>query len=419
MKIRIMAIACLIALFMTSFLSAQKPLADWTFVIFMRPSSNLQEFAKQNMASIARGGVAENVHVLVQVNNEYEAQRFQIAGNTIVLDNECSTECDDEDNLVATMKWAASEFPARHYCLVIWGNGAGVLDQSWASATQTWEYEESNYPTNEICVSCTLATVPRKCLRGVMFEDSTRRFLSTASLSRALATISTEVLGGRKLDILGMDACKMAMVEMAYELRDRVQYLVGCENCTPLADGWNYEQIFAEIHTTDGTPEALCRLMVRAFDAFYAANDHTKTYTESAIRLDRVEPIVQALKAIVDEVRTTLPDLSVLRAAKLARSHAISMCNAPCYIDLYSWLEAFAHELKSSEAGSSKLLAAIDYAKQMLLDAVVLSVNGSLKDGVKGLSFYFPARHLDTSYGSTAFARNTAWQDLVGMCLPF
>jgi Clostripain family len=60
--------------------------------------------------------------------------------------------------------------------------------------------------------------------------------------SFAGSTTSTSRVLGRKVDVVGMDACLMTMIEVAYEMRDYALVLVGSEKTEP-GPGWPHAAI--------------------------------------------------------------------------------------------------------------------------------------------------------------------------------
>ena len=56
-------------------------------------------------------------------------------------------------------------------------------------------------------------------------------------LKQVLSAVQTRL--GITLDILGMDSCLMSMVEICYELRGLVKFLVSSQSMTP-NPGWPY-----------------------------------------------------------------------------------------------------------------------------------------------------------------------------------
>ena len=80
--------------------------------------------------------------------------------------------------------------------------------------------------------------------KGIRFTDARRefekRFIAhvlqrhNGNLSRAAAELKVHRNTlGKKIDILGMDACFMSMGEVAYEIRESVDVLVGAEGLEP------------------------------------------------------------------------------------------------------------------------------------------------------------------------------------------
>ena len=86
--------------------------------------------------------------------------------------------------------WARSRYPAEHSALILADHGNG--------------------------------------LSGAMYSDSYKSFITVPQLGQALAEATEN--GARKLDVLYMDACLMAMLEDAYQWRDYVNYYVASEN---------------------------------------------------------------------------------------------------------------------------------------------------------------------------------------------
>jgi hypothetical protein len=135
--------------------------------------------------------------------------------------------------------WAIRRFPGRMYCLDIWNDGLG-----WA---------------------------PRLG-RGISWDDTDgSNFLTTNELRDALTIVKGQ-LGGNNLDVFGMDACLMEMVEVAYAVRGQCECVVGSEELEP-ADGWEYNLFIPGITPATMAPD-LCRLIVRSYpwwtqSAFY------------------------------------------------------------------------------------------------------------------------------------------------------
>ncbi|MBE0519187.1 MAG: hypothetical protein IH630_08225 [Thermoplasmata archaeon] len=96
-----------------------------------------------------------------------------------------------------------------------------------------------------------------------------RPWMSIDGLGRALdkATATT----GKKLDIIDLDACTLATVEVAYELRNKASYLVASEIAVPF-DGINYMALLDGLsEEPDILPLDLACKMVDDCEEWYSA----------------------------------------------------------------------------------------------------------------------------------------------------
>ena len=103
--------------------------------------------------------------------------------------------------------------------------------------------------------------------KSVAFVDHPASFLTNAGLKKALGSAHEKL--GRKIDILGMDACNMGMIEIGYEVREHVRFLVASEDDVPLAS-WPYDEIVSQlVHSPDLLPRDLACLTTRTYVSAY------------------------------------------------------------------------------------------------------------------------------------------------------
>ena len=105
---------------------------------------------------------------------------------------------------------------------------------------------------------------------------------------------------GKKIDLLGMDACLMNMVEVAYQLRDSVSYIVGSEIEEPF-DGWPYTEILTYL-TAKPTRDAatFAKEIVRRYVNSYQGKN--ETVTQSALDVSRIAEMTAKVDAPVEQV---------------------------------------------------------------------------------------------------------------------
>ncbi len=108
------------------------------------------------------------------------------------------------------LSFCIQEYPADHYIVVLSGHAGGT---------------ESDY---------------------LLKDESAKGSLTFNELKEVFQQLQND-LGGKPIDIVGMDNCLMSMCEICYEFRDLAQIVVGCESYSP-ASGWPYRQILERLN---------------------------------------------------------------------------------------------------------------------------------------------------------------------------
>ena len=178
--------------------------------------------------------------------------------------------------LVDFVRWAtAGDDQAMRYALVLSGHGGGTSDDF------------------------------------LMKDENSRDALSMKELQEALAKATSIIRQtssdpNRKFDILGFDACFMSMGEVALEVRDYADILVGAEGMEP-AFGWPYRRLIAKAkgrarkETGHPTPENLAREIVEEYVTHYHDFDRTagRSADLAAIDLRKLDDVVTSFQALV------------------------------------------------------------------------------------------------------------------------
>ena len=200
-----------------------------------------------------------------------------------------------------------------------------------------------------------------------------------------------------------MDACLMTMVEVAWQLRDSVEILVGSEIEEP-NDGWPYAEI---LQFLAAKPKSKTHVVAREVIKQYVASyrDQGETVTQSAINTVATIEIIQTLIPLAAEL---LADLDKNRKLiQWAWEHAPKF-----YDDNYLELYAFARRLRSKDRGRirEKADALIAVLKNGKAKAILCQGRlGKEVAGTKGLSIYFPAESINPAYRRLDFAIDCQW----------
>jgi hypothetical protein len=197
--------------------SAAAPPSKWTVMVYMAAdvSADLDAHAVRDLREMEEATLDPAVRVVVQINRNWPAmpQRYAITDHDaeVVMANVPERIMGEQKTLSAFLKWVLDrdkqldDGPTdRGYILVLWGHSYGL-------------------------------GFGRDHGDGLRLDE----------LKGALETFNGRP-GGRPLDILGANACAMAYVEAAYELRDHVDYIVASQIAVPFA-GWPFETVLSGI----------------------------------------------------------------------------------------------------------------------------------------------------------------------------
>ena len=103
--------------------------------------------------------------------------------------------------------------------------------------------KQEHAQTGDLCEHCgAAARHPGSKTRALCYDDSARDFLDNQELRRWRWREGADALGRPRVDVLGLDACLMTMLEVAYEIRREAGFLVGSETVLP-QEFWPWRQL--------------------------------------------------------------------------------------------------------------------------------------------------------------------------------
>ena len=356
--------------------------AKWTFMVFMAADNNLDAASLKDLAEMAQAGSTPEVNIIVQLDRagNNPTDRFRITkGGGYKKDVVCTlpeTNTGDPAVLNDFLNWSFQNYPAERYFLILWNHGSG-----W------WEEERKK--------------------KGIAYDDSQNDYLDNMELTNVLNAFQEKT--GKKLDILGMDACLMTMVEVAHQLKDNVQFFVGSEIEEPF-DGWPYSTVLKYlIKYPNASTAVLAGQIPPLYAKSYANTD--EDITQSAINLAKIDLVTSKLndlaKALLDHPDTNTANGFVSMAWRLTPKFYDNM-----YLDLYH----FAANLQKKSTGDVKLKAAAllkTLATGSTKTIIANSTLNSFGKKMKGLAIYFPPSNVNTAYYELNFCKNNLWAEFL------
>ncbi|MDD2715922.1 MAG: clostripain-related cysteine peptidase [Candidatus Wallbacteria bacterium] len=351
---------------------------EWTFMVFLNGDNNLESFAIQDFNEMEKTGSGENLNLVVQFDrcewyddsngNWTDTRRYYVekdSDESLIsspeLENLGEVDMGSSEELVKFVEWAKTEYPARHYCLVLWDHGDGWRNEA-----------EKRY----------------SCLhKGISIDITSSSRIDTPALGEAVKKIS-DVLG-QKLDLVVFDACLMQMMEIAAELERSAAIMIGSEHTEP-GEGIPYDRILPAF--LEGKSARECSVsIVREYINFYkeqAQESYSGNWwleaTYSAIDLGKYKGLREATDRLAQVLSDNLPEV---KAEILKVQQKVQRYDMNDYIDLYH----FAYLLNG--IGNQKIRDAcsgvIDYFK----DSGIVIANGYNETRVKnsyGIAVWFP-----------------------------
>ena len=236
--------------------------------------------------------------------------------------------------------------------------------------------------------------------RAIAFDDDAKDFLDNVEMKHVLQK-AAKLLGG-KIAVVGMDACLMNMVEVAYQIRGTASVMVGSEEVEPTR-GWPYDTILKALAAKPTTsPAELGKTIVARYLASYGANSGV---TQSALDLARTEGLKKAIDVLATALSKNLSSPAALLAFGRARNSAQTY-DTEDYIDIVDFCRLLAK--------LTKIPAIVKACKAVESQGVAPLVlasgyKGAAMKGSHGVSIYFPKGDISTLYARLDFAKKSRW----------
>ena len=356
---------------------------DWTVMVYMDGDNDLEYATWDDLGEMESIGSTDEVKVVVQLDsyNDEGTYRYYVTGveqgttypyySDDIVETLPEQNMADPDVLADFINWTITNYPAKHYLLVLWNHGG------------RWRSE--NIPT-----------------KGIIWDDTNADFMTMTELVQGL--------GGAKehIDMLGLDACLMQMAEVAWEigtgLSNPPTYLVASQE-SEWNDGWPYDDIFSHLIADPVMEEEnLCEVIVNDY-IDYCAPDATL----SAIHLS--SEIINDLLGVINSFANALINSSYPSEVDMARLSAQSYIYnyKPQYKDLYDFAKLIYNSVPDCQTEAQAIM---DFINNIVIAEAHVGIN---EENSHGLSIYLPdtPEEYDSDYDSLQFAIDTQWDEFL------
>ncbi|MEQ1875375.1 MAG: clostripain-related cysteine peptidase [Bdellovibrionia bacterium] len=378
MKIWILA---LMAGWLLGPVSVQAAVKDWTLLVFINGHNNLDSYGDADINEMEMVGSTDAINVVVQrATLKQNTMRLFVTKDAnvkkitspVVQDLGKKVDMGNYQNLTEFVKWGATAYPAKRYFVVVWNHGSG-----WHRSHQL--------------------------TRGISYDDVYNSHITTPQLGLAMKDIGAAI--GHKVDVLGMDACLMAMPDIASEFSDYVETYVASEETEPL-EGWPYDALLTKwAQNPTWKPNEVAAHLTDAYIKSYSGGSQgtDEATTLSAFDLTMLDKLERAILDLGKSIRA----MSATEKAKVLK--AISQSVGFYYND-YKDLGDFMMNMRKAGVRGD-----ITIEVEALLTKFVVSNAVSPKfPKAKGAAFWLPSssstfKFYKAQYAALQFHKRTEW----------
>ncbi|MGC8734250.1 MAG: clostripain-related cysteine peptidase [bacterium] len=356
----------------------------WLVILYSAGDNNLYSSLFDDLNELEKVGSDQNTHMVsISDQGNYgkqwkNAKTFYLYPdadlskvNSPVIENLGKINTADPNFMGTKIGELMKKFPADHVIVILSDHGAG------------WE--------------------------GAIEDDTHNKFMSLSEIKQALA--KAVEIGGKKIDILGWDACLMAMAEVGYELRDFAKYMVASEQ-TEGADGWPYGSIFGKtladvlkvaqqmmLINVDVEPKDLASMIVKA-----TTNFTHSIKTLSAVDLEKANLVAEKTNALAQAIMNNPQDFKTIKSI---------ISSTEKFYGTFRDLGHFAQQLANAQVSDDVKKAANELVVA-LNEYVVKEFHTNQHPNATGVSVEMPTwGGPSSSYQGTSFAKDTLWDEML------
>lgn len=375
----------------------------WTVLHYGAGDNDVGDYIKQGVQRMERVGSSDSAHVVSMLDlpkqncvTYYVTKNHHFGINSpVVKENGCNVNMANPDTLAQFIAWGIKKYPSDYVAVILNSHGGGS--------------------------------------KGAIVEEYGHGFgdmMTPQELKQAFS--KAEEITGKKVDVLGFDACLMGNMESVYELKDSANYIVASEETEiagrryalelpglkgkelKIAGLWPYAQVLKGLEPsffdkllngkTEVTPEEFAKHIVNV------ASKHQKDLqTMSAIDTSKIGQLAGTIDELAKSISESTKDIDNLASLNYIKDKTKSFDNGSK--DVYHFCELIVNsdELKdeSLKAKAKSVMSAIDEA------VIAHQSEKSSYSNTHGLQMEIPKYNLGKDYVDLQFAKDTHWDEAV------
>lgn len=360
---------------------------EWTLAVFLNADNNLDRFGVADQEEMSKIGSNEDLNIVTLIDREQGPAQINYIENYNIKKIKDMGELDmgDYREFVKFVKFVKDNYPAKHYVFSFWNHGSG------------WKNKDKE----------------EAVVRGISYDDSSRNHITTNDLTVAM-TEATKILG-KKIDVLCFDACLMQMAEVAYAVKDHVDYMVASEETEP-GKGAPYDDILKKFKKGI-TPKQFAMEWVEAFgDSYNGGSQGRAKSTQSALEMSKFPKFVDAINGFAKVGLSK--DYSALFKQTFNYTQRFEY---PENMDLLHFVELMqedtgvaSYESLKKQYVDESLKTAMAKLTQAGKDLIIANRWTGRCNEAKGIAIFFSdSWYAPWLYQDLQFAKDTLWDDML------
>ena len=259
-----------------------------TVLIYMCAENNLNSpFYTNDSTEIVRGAanLPDNVNLIVYADRSSKSIKPFIAkvdkdGMHIVKSYKEDWYSTDKKNMSEIIQWTFSKYPADSYAMTFWGHGNGwiVMHDKYTSKAKARRKAYGCDTGND----------------NPDGGDGPEKYINIPELAEVLSQT-------QHLDYIFFDCCQMMCAEVAYELRNVCDYIIGSPAEIP-GYGAPYDKVIPDLfHAKDNVGQAIADDYIKYYD--FSLHD-VNGLPLSVVKTSNMENLLHATQSAIDTVMT-------------------------------------------------------------------------------------------------------------------
>jgi hypothetical protein len=381
----------------------------WTCLVYLCGDNYLSGYVEEDFRELCAAGASPDMHVAVQIDRPTGGARYVLPERRMrrppAPDNSLGNVNTGDPNVaIEFLTWGMRECPSARLAVILSGPGLPSIPRQGGDADAA-----------------------RKQL-FTLFPDETSKDALDAAELRHLFRESLRRARRKRVDLIGLDSCSHAFLEVAYQFEDLADVLVAPQTFLP-GQGWPYRRLLAAWHRQrPADADRLARLLVSEVIATYGEEQHPPRIALSAINLRALDPVARSLDTLTLGLMQCLGDYAVLSALQdtRKRSRGIEWPENVDLIDVLTLGESMLRrrQAKASDAFGEKARAgalADLFARTLAVirgeaggPPLVLANASLAAQPLHGVSIHFASHLAGSNYLDLRFARKVHWAALIG-----